>query len=109
MDLVKNICEKVCAYYKPSKDESLACRGFLVLKELLENGKKISCDKPDGRARPLTEESLGKVLCLTCPFYEGDCDFVLRKGDAMPCGGFIYLGLLIERGMISLDDIRDIE
>jgi len=109
LDLPDKLCSNFCAYYKPSKDEELACRGFLVLKRLLENGKNFSFEKSDRRPGTLTEEALRKVLCAACPFYEGDCDFILQEGDAIPCGGFIFLGLLIERGMICIDDVRDIE
>ena len=109
MDLVKNICGNFCSYYKPLKDEELACRGFVVVKALMEMGKQVSLEESNKRPGPLTEEGLRKVLCLKCPFYEGDCDFILQEGDALPCGGFIFLGLLIEKGMICIDDVRDIE
>ena len=97
MDLVNNLCRNFCSYYKPSKDEELACRGFVVVKRLIEMGKQIPFEKSDRRPSPLTEEDLRKVLCPTCPFYEGDCDFILQEGDARPCGGFIFLGLLLDR------------
>jgi len=109
LDLRDYLCSNFCAYYKPSKDEEPACRGSLVLKRLLENGKNISFEKSAKRSSPLTEGVLRKVLCLTCPFYEGDCDFILQEGEALPCGGFIFLGHLIERGIIGVDDVRDIE
>jgi len=109
MDLVKNLCGNFCAYYKPAKAEELACRGFVVVKELMQRGKQVSFEESNKRPGLLTEEGLRKVLCLKCPFYEGDCDFILQEGDAMPCGGFIFLGLLIEKGMICIDDVRDIE
>ena len=109
MDLVKNLCKNFCAYYKPSKKEELACRGFVVVKGLIDTGKQVSFEESSKRPGPLTEEGLRNVLCRTCPFYDGDCDFILKEGVAMPCGGFIFLGLLIERGIICIDDVRDIE
>ena len=109
MDLVKNLCGKFCAYYKPSKDEELACRGFVVVKQLIEMGKQVDFKELNRRPGRLTEEDLRKDLCPTCPFYEGDCDFILQQGDALPCGGFIFLGLQIERDMICIDDVREIE
>ena len=108
-DLVKNLCGRFCSYYKPSKEEELACRGFVVVKRLIEMGKQIPVEKSDKRPGPLTGDDLRKILCPTCPFYGSDCDYILQEGDAMPCGGFIFLGLLIERGMICIDDLRDIE
>ena len=108
MDLVKKLCGNFCSYYKPSKDEELACRGFFVVKKLIEAGKEISFEESNERADPLTEEDLRTALCQTCPFYDGDCDFILQEGAAMPCGGFIFLRLLLDRGIICIDDVRDI-
>jgi len=109
MDLVKNLCGNFCVYYKASKDEELACRGFVIAKRLIEMGKQIPLKKSNKRPGLQTEEGLRKVLCPGCPFYEGDCDFILQEGDAMPCGGFIFLGLLIEKGVICIDDVLNIE
>lgn len=110
MDMVNKLCGNFCSYYKPSKDEELACRGFVVVKRLIETGKQVSFEGSSNiRPGPLTEEALRKVLCPTCPFYEGDCDFILQEGAALPCGGFILLGLQIERDMICIDDVRNIE
>lgn len=109
MDLVINLCENFCSYYKPSKEAELSCRGFVVVKELIKTGRQVPFDVSKRRSSPLTEEALRKVLCPTCPFYEDDCDFILQKGEALPCGGFIILGHVIERGIIGVDDVRDIE
>ena len=109
MDLVKKLCGNFCSYYKPSKGEELACRGFVVVKKLIETGKKVPFETSNSRPSLQTEEDLIKVLCPACAFYEGDCDFILQEGDAIPCGGFIFLGLLTERGMICMDDVRNIE
>jgi hypothetical protein len=103
------LCQAYCRYYKPSKDKELACRGFVVVKELMEKGRHITFEESERMPGHVTEEDLRTVLCPACPFYEGDCDFILQEGDAMPCGGFILLGLLIERGMIGIDDVRDIK
>ena len=107
--LSRELCKTYCQYYKPSKEEGLACRGFVVVKRLIEMGKQISFEGPNRRSGPLTEADLRKDLCPSCQFYKSDCDFILQEGAAMPCGGFILLGLLIENGMICIDDVRDIE
>jgi len=109
MDLIQNLCWNFCSYYKPAKKEELACRGFVVVKRLKEMGKQIQFEKSDRRPAPLTGEDLRKVLCQTCPFYESDCDYILQEGEARPCGGFIFLGLLLEDGIIGIDDVRNIE
>jgi len=109
MELIKNLCGKFCSYYKPSKKEELACRGFVVVRRLIEMGKESPFEKSDRRPGPRTEEKLSMALCPTCPFYESDCDYILQEGDARPCGGFIFLGLLLDSGIICIDDVRNIE
>ena len=109
MDLVKKICGNFCPYYKPSKDEELACRGFVVVKRLIEMGKEVPTEDSGRRPVPLAGENLREVLCPACPFYDGDCDYILQRGDAMPCGGFIFLRLLLDSGILCIDDVRNIE
>lgn len=106
---LKDLCRNFCSYYKPSKEEELACRGFAVLKELTESGTQIPFERSDRRPGLQTVEGLREVLCPTCPFYDGDCDFILKEGEALSCGGFILLGLLIEGSVINIDDVRNIE
>jgi hypothetical protein len=65
--------------------------------------------KSDRRPGPPAEEELSGTLCPTCSFYESDCDYILQEGDARPCGGFVFLELLLERGVICIDDVRNIE
>jgi hypothetical protein len=49
--LVKTLCLKHCSYYKPGKNEELACRGFHVVERLMQSGRtilmetRISADK----------------------------------------------------------------
>jgi hypothetical protein len=109
MDLVKNLCANFCSYYKPAKKEELACRGFIVVKRLIYMGKDIPFEKSGRSPGALMGEDLAKSLCPACPFYESDCDYILLEGDATPCGGFIFLRLLLDRGIISIDDVRNIE
>jgi hypothetical protein len=125
--LSKGLCEVYCRYYKPSKQEDLACMGFVITKRLIELGFPISfpvCSGPPadtgGPERPGNEitEKLINQVCTVCPFQENDCDFIgfYRTGRSaseqerlMPCGGFIFLSLLLDSGVICIDDIRDIE
>jgi len=104
--LGRELCIHLCPYYKPSKDAEIACKGFSVVEELLREGKKIVFEKSDRVINTATEEMLIKTLCLTCPFYEEDCDFISSRRDAKPCGGFTLLGNLLESGILTIDDIR---
>lgn len=106
--LKKNLCQKICSYYKPSKNEDLACMGFLVIEKMLKKGKDVPFQKADKKLKEQTEEKLIRHMCPTCPFYENDCDFVKQQKGAPPCGGLILLGHLLEKNIISVDDIGNI-
>ena len=126
-----NICGKFCHYYKPGKDEDLACLGFIVAERLMKRGMKCFPELPVRILGPETEDILVRNMCGKCPFYEEDCDYVMEcrskkrnkdtlpeshiheegilknKEDPPPCGGFIFLGLLLEGDIISIDDITN--
>jgi hypothetical protein len=53
-------------------------------------------------------DALAELICASCPFQENDCDFVQHVKNAVPCGGFIVLGLLLESGDFTVDNIREI-
>jgi len=115
------ICRKFCHYFKPSKEEDLACLGFVLAELLIERGMKYSSGLPVRTPDEKTEEILVRSICMKCPFYEEDCDYAMdcriRNGDEAgihtdkenppPCGGFIFLGLLIEGKIVSIDDITN--
>jgi len=103
--LEQTLCLKFCAYYKPGKDEALACRGFLVVAQLQQQGMAIPFDRygqdPDrGRG-----EALIRGLCMACAFHEQDCDF-MQDRSARPCGGYVLLSQLLADGRIMLEDIK---
>jgi hypothetical protein len=101
----RRLCKKYCSYYKSSKDSDLSCRGMSVVEKLMEGGKHITFQKYDRVCTNATEEVLVKHMCITCPFYKGDCDFIQYQGTSLPCGGFILLVQLFESGSITLEDI----
>jgi hypothetical protein len=107
-NLQRNLCQEFCFYYKPSKKEKIACKGFLVIEKLLKKGRKIPFDKTDEKPGDAIQGELIRGMCIACPFYENDCDFVEKKKDAHPCGGFMLLANLLEKNIISIDDIRNI-
>jgi hypothetical protein len=104
----KNLCPNFCAYYKPLKKEDLACLGLLIIERLMEKGKNISFDRVSSPLRTATGEKLIRDMCTKCPFYADDCDFVQQSEGVSPCGGFLLLGHLLERHIISIDDIQNI-
>jgi hypothetical protein len=102
------LCESFCRYYRPGKNEELACQGFIVVHELIKRGKKISSERPGTMATPdaRTREGLKKKVCAVCEFHAADCDFVLTGGTAAPCGGFALLSHLLGTGELTLEEIE---
>jgi hypothetical protein len=127
----KSICKIFCTYYKPDKDEDLACLGFLVIEKLVGQGVTFSCEKRDSILNPADSERLFRDMCIRCSFYENDCDFALvfrtnsgrdsvsstpassaarylseKERIPSPCGGFILLGYLLGENIVNIDDIK---
>ena len=96
-----------CAYYKPGRNEELACQGFVVVQQLIDGGTSIALEGP---AQPVTHpgdmaDALRDRMCPGCPFYEGDCDFILTGGSAPSCGGFTLLLHLLGAGSITIENV----
>ncbi len=106
INLDERLCLNFCPYYKPAKNDKLACMGFLVVETLIERGGEITFDASKKKLNAVTEEKLMQNLCIVCPFYEDDCDFIQQKEKSLPCGGFTLLGNLLEANIIGIDDIK---
>lgn len=108
ISLRERLCLRFCPYYKPSKNEELACKGFLVVEELIKEGKEIPFIESGKCLETDTEMILRKNLCIPCPFYESDCDYAQHEEGSSPCGGFSLLGKLLETQILTVDNIEDI-
>jgi hypothetical protein len=75
---------------------------------MIRRGKKISFECQDEPVGAGTAAALARLLCAPCPFHRDDCDFAAKK-EASPCGGYLLVGRLIDRGAISLDDLGDMD
>ncbi len=109
-EIRKRLCKKFCAFYKETKTEDLACQGFVIIEKLVRKGSHLPFDtfeKTDRKISKQTEKMLIQELCNICPFFENDCDFIQYGWKSPPCGGYIFLGELIERQIISVDNLRD--
>lgn len=104
-NLRKRLCLKFCPYYKPDRNQELACMGYNVVENLFKKGHKIIFRKKGKITCIKTKEKLKQEMCLYCPFYESDCDFVQQTDVSSPCGGFLLLVQLLESKLISFDDI----
>lgn len=104
----EQLCLHFCPYFKPGKNEDLACRGYIVIGAMLDRGLSVPLHRrKEGHApSPETTESLNQALCKDCSFFEQDCDYILTRGNASACGGFRLLSLLVDEGLLRIEDIR---
>ena len=84
--LKQKLCAGFCCYYKPGKNEELLCRGYDVVQRLEQRKRKITFDKSIKKQDQALAEALVKELCMICPFFAQDCDFMQDRA-ARPCGG----------------------
>lgn len=115
--LIEQLCAEHCAFYRPDKEEDLACHGFVVLLKLLELRKEVPASVAKSRLIQGTEDDLFRSLCLTCSFFKGDCDYASwKRGDSSdqmreevhPCGGFLFLGYCIDHGSLDIRTINGV-
>ena len=115
--LIRNVCAGCCSFYKPGKDEELACKGFLVLGDLTLRWDEIAVNSQKKMIQGETRDNLYRILCVHCPFFDDGCDFAAgRRGetreaaqeDAAPCGGFLFLGACLEQGSIDIQTINQV-
>jgi len=103
--LEQTLCFKFCSYYKPGKNEELACRGYIVAERLLRQGKSLVFESKIGESNPVPADTIVKTLCSACDFHTKDCDFMQDRA-ARPCGGFVLLERLLGSGVIRIQDIE---
>ena len=105
MTLKKRLCEHCCPHFKPGKNNDLSCKGYSIIEKLLQEGRDIHFQRSDRVLTETTEELLSRHICVVCPFYEEDCDFIRHEKNSLPCGGFKLLGHLLESSNITIADI----
>ena len=103
--LVKTLCLKYCSYFKPDRNEKLACRGYQVVERLMQAGRTVTLEKTGVSADTKVINQLVQALCGACPFHERDCDF-FQDLVSKPCGGFTLLSQLIGSGRLTIDEIK---
>jgi hypothetical protein len=108
LQLQKDLCQQFCPHFKSSKEDEIACMGFLVIERLIQRGLKLRFKRPVQQTDPGIQEQLMNILCPVCPFFHEDCDFAQRLENALPCGGFLLLGDLVQRQIIPIDIINEI-
>ncbi len=102
----RELCRKFCVYYKAEKYEDLSCLGSRVVEALVAKRGDLVLTEGPGRAAE-QELALAGTMCGRCPFYPDDCDYIIERGDAPPCGGFLALSALMREEIITIDEVRD--
>jgi len=109
------ICRPFCSFYREGEKEELICSGARQIEKMLENGmldiKELVCDRNGFSVSTAKNAFLEAAVCRKCDFREEDCDFQSEQGpiDAEPCGGYILFCLLIENGVITMNELAEIE
>ena len=107
------ICRPFCTYFREGAKEDMACRGAQVVESLLQAGVfHIDHIPINGKSPHLwacRDEILEQWVCRSCPFRAEDCDFrsAIPPPGAEPCGGYILLSLLKEKGIITITDLEE--
>lgn len=104
----KALCLNFCKYYKPGKNEEFECRGAVIVRHLMQQGRRIPLERPADMSAPSSgaAAALRKAMCGDCEFFIDGCDFILTGGEAVPCGGFILLARLLDEGAVEIDDLK---
>jgi hypothetical protein len=100
----QTLCLKYCAYYKPGRNEELACRGFLVVEQLMRSVEAGVYDNLNVEIDRSTADTIIQKICMDCDFYEKDCDFMQDRA-APPCGGMVILTQLLKANRVSFEEI----
>ncbi len=107
------ICRPFCKFFREGEKEEMACRGARVVELLVQRGGLKPGNLPrHGKDPSLWDKrdtALEKNVCQNCPFYTGGCDFQSpnQPPGSEPCGGYILLSLLKEKGNISVADLEE--
>ena len=112
-DFKDYIWRPFCRFFREGEKKEMACLGARIVEGMVACGRLRSEDlSRNGKDPHLWAEhdlDLKRYLCQFCPFYAEDCDFQSEKPPAgsEPCGGYILLSLLKEKGMISISDLKE--
>ncbi len=108
------ICRPFCVFFKEGQKEEMACGAAVTAARIirLRNIRTGEIVSPVGAQAATGKDGdlLDSLVCRYCPFVIDGCDFRSLKPppDAVPCGGYILLELLLSRGVITRQDIEDL-
>jgi hypothetical protein len=107
-------CAEHCRHYKPWRGEEPRCGAHqwllqraLNVEGALDDLEKLRGVKP---AMPLRFDALFlRTVCARCDYFPSQCSYRDPAGpaEAVPCGGIIVLSFLLDRGLISTQELYD--
>lgn len=113
-DIKDFVCKPFCSFYREGAKEELICNGARLLEILMKRGmlspetiaevtSVLFCARGENSA-------LDDVVCRECPFRDNDCDFRSENPplNAEPCGGYILMALLAAKGVISMENLKEV-
>jgi hypothetical protein len=112
-DVKDFVCKPFCSFYREGEKEELMCNGARLLEILLKKGifspEATAGVKPGSCLAAVGNTALEEAVCRKCPFRADGCDFQSQAppADAEPCGGYILLDLLAEKGIVTTDLIAE--
>jgi hypothetical protein len=99
------ICRKYCQYFREGVKEGEACEGLKMLARIFNTADNFPFLTEHEKSSLLKKHDhlLEKHVCANCDWRTDDCDYrsLCPPTNTMPCGGLIYLALLIEEGIID--------
>jgi len=106
------ICRPFCKFFREGEKEEMACQGAQVIEEMVRRKRLDPPLLPQNGKRPSLWKNHDPVLvahvCQNCPFQKEDCDYqsACSPPGTEPCGGYILLSLLKEKGFINTRDLE---
>jgi len=98
------LCSRFCAYYKPGKNEELACQGYAVVERLIQADRVIPFERDVEVPRQALNEALVQRMCMVCEFHEHDCDY-MQDRTAPACGGFVLIAQLLATNALKIEEV----
>lgn len=112
--LERLVCGEHCRFFKPWQGESRRCGGhaWLVHRARTDTATLDALEKLRGAKAsfPLRADVLLlRTACTRCDYYPYNCRYRNPTGptNAEPCGGLVVLDLLLDRGLLTAEDLYD--
>ncbi len=112
-DVAEFVCAPFCSFYREGLKEDLLCNGARLVEMLMAKGilspGRLSGIKREAAISTRKDRIMENVVCAPCPFLEDGCDFRAKAPPpgAVPCGGYILLDLLVAKGIIAMDVLKE--